>query len=317
MEDLLEENIIAKLKYMYNVNNDDYCLRYFFMRYMIYKHNTNLDNEEVINFLFRELGIKDTNTLVFNDAIIKKLYFGYDDSVESIIDNWKFKILDKEINTITNETITIKEYLINLYNDYKNKGKSEIKGNSKDLYYDYALRHLMLLYSYNDFNIKEVFEPGAIKGLKNCEVDSYITIDVELQRYFSTFNMNKYNSEKELEDHIYYTYNKTNNNLFLNEINIIGRQVRVKSGIIDLLGKDKDNNYVVIELKVNNRPKDLFYQYKAYTSNIKEIYKTNRVRFIAITPALSYDILEEIKTENIELYYHKKNINEYNFQRIL
>lgn len=321
MEDLFEIEIINILKKMYSYEEEKDILELFFLRSMIYNLDIKLKNEDILNFLYREINLPNTNPLNYNNHCIYKKYYSSYDSVESIIDNWKFRILEKTSLTFNNKRETVKDILIKKYNIYFDNATKELKKFSKNtLYYGQAFRHIMLLYLYKDYNIEYINESVEIKDLVyTFDVDflSKINIDLEYKRYYDTLYLKEEEKEKFLENFIYFNYNKSTSNKLFNDITITDRQYKVKSGIIDLLGKDDNGNIVIIELKAVKRPIDIFYQIKAYRNNIKNKFKTDKIRFIVISPKLKEDFFEEIKDENIELYYYTKKIDKFNFTKIL
>lgn len=321
MEDLFEKEILNILKIMYSYTNDEDLIKIFFLRSMIFNLSDKLKNDEILQFIYRELNLPKVNPLNYNNYCIYKNYYNKFDSLESIIDNWKFRILEKDFKTFNDKTKNIKDILIEKYNNYLIKSKKELKKISKsNKYYVQALKHIMLLNLYKDYNIEYVNEAKDIKGLIYTYDDDFlskITIDLEFKRYCDVLYLNHQEKEKDLEDYIYFNYNLSTKNKLFNNIKITNRQYKIKSGIIDLLGKDDFGNIVIIELKIVKRPIDIFYQIKSYTNNIKKEFKNKNVRFIAITPKLNEDIFEEIKEENIELYYYNKKIDKYLFSKII
>lgn len=318
MEDILEEKIINEFKYMYNISDEENIIKIIFLKEMIYNLSNSIDNINLINYICRELKFPQDKDIILNDTIISKTYYGSDSSLESIIDNWKFRVLDKLLININNEKKSIYEILVDKYKHYLRYAKKKLKGYSKNTNYTNALKYIMFLELYKDFNIYEINEPRLIQGFKyNEDFYNKLSLDLKYKDSFNNISLLKNDNEKLLEDFIYFNYHKVTNRKLFNEIEITNRQVKVKNGIIDLLGKDLNGNIVIIELKVVSRPIDLIYQYKAYTKSIKESYKTDKVRFIAITPKLSKDIFNEILSEEIELWNYKKNNKNFIFNKII
>lgn len=317
MEDIFSTKILNELSFMYQSKDENKTLKIFFLRCMIYHLTNQLTNELIITFLYRELNFKPNSNIIFFNKIINKYYYGYEDSIESIIDNWKFEILEKSIININNERTTTEHLLKNQYKIFFTYAKKQLKGLSKEKYYEKSLKHIMLLQLYSFFNILYIEDCRTINGISSTNINEhYISIDLEYKRYYNELFYTNIQYERGLEDFLYYKYNKSTNKLLFDDIVITNRQYKVKSGIIDLLGKDSNGNIVIIELKVVKRPIDIFYQLKAYTNNIKDEFKTNNVRFIAITPKLSNDIYEELLTEEISIYNYKKNGNNFTFNQI-
>lgn len=318
LEDVLEEEIINVLRHMYSFSDYEDILTIFFLRCMIYNSYNLLTNEDILSFLYRELNLPKSKTLLYKNTKIFKNYYGFSNSLESIVDNWRFKVLDKTKRSFNNKIITKGEILSLKYNDYLTKAKKELKNiNKSSKYYIHSIKHLMMLFLYKDYNIEYINNPkqiGEISYLGEEDFNNNITIDLEYIRYYNALCFEAREKERELEDYIYNKY--FNKSLLFGDIKIIGRQYKTKAGILDLLGKDSNGNIVIIELKVVNRPIDIFYQIKAYTSHIKREFNVDKVRFIAITPKLKDDIYEEIIKEDIELYYYNKKTNKYAFNKV-
>lgn len=320
IEDVLEEEIIKNLSYMYSFEEYKKVLTIFFMRCMIFNLSNTLNNEKIIEFLYRELNLPNSKILIYKNNKIFKNYYGFSNSIESIVDNWKFKILDEYTKTFNNKITTKNDVLMSKFNNYLSRAKNELKKSSKtNNCYTNSLKHFMLLFLYNDYDIDYINEPKKIDNLEyinEYEIND-ITIDLEYFRYYQALCFQYREKEKELEDFLYNKYNISNNNMLFGDIKIINRQYKTKAGILDLLGKDSFGNIVIIELKVVNRPIDIFYQIKAYTSHIKKEFKVDKVRFIAITPKLKDDIYEQIEKEDIELYYYNKKSDKFLFNKII
>lgn len=78
----------------------------------------------------------------------------------------------------------------------------------------------------------------------------------------------------------------------------ISREKEIKSGKIDILAKDKDNNYVVIELKKHRIGEKEVLQLYRY---VKEIRETNpSVRGMIVGPSIDQKALDILKTLKLE-----------------
>ena len=62
----------------------------------------------------------------------------------------------------------------------------------------------------------------------------------------------------------------TDISLLNDELLIIGRQVRVDGGAIDLLAIDEEGNLVIVELKRDQTPRDVVAQTLDYASSVQE-----------------------------------------------
>lgn len=316
MEDLFEISLIKELQHLYNCNNKEKTLKVFFLRSMIYNLNFSLkNNEEFIKFLEYELDLPTTNYLIFNNEKIYKKYYGFESSLESIIDNWKFLILDKLFVDIDNREYLVLDYLILKVKKYFNYAKKILKKYPKNEYYNKSLKYIMLKELCLDFNIEFINEKRFISLLEYNTNFLNITFDLECYRYYNILVNNK-ELEENLENYIFNNFHKTKGKLLFDDISILNRQVTIPNGIIDLLGEDKEKNIVIIELKVVKRPIDIFYQYKAYVSDIKKLYPNKKVRFIAITPTLTKDVYSQLENTKLELYNYKKKYDDFIFTKI-
>lgn len=71
----------------------------------------------------------------------------------------------------------------------------------------------------------------------------------------------------------------------------IGRQFQVRSGRIDVLAQDKDNNFVVLELKAGTATEPVLTQLLAYMAEVKEMLSKDRAARGII---VAYDFAERL-----------------------
>lgn len=89
---------------------------------------------------------------------------------------------------------------------------------------------------------------------------------------------------------------------------VVGRQIHIEDGIIDILCRDYDDNYIIIELK-NKQSKSIIWQSLYYPKEIRKTMNINNkhdVKFIAFCPDFNYPIksvLEQI--DNVEMVSYK------------
>ena len=85
-----------------------------------------------------------------------------------------------------------------------------------------------------------------------------------------------------------------------------GRQYTVESGRIDILATDKDDNFVVIELKADKGGDAVLTQTLAYMVDIEEIAEHRKVRGIIIARDFSSKLVSAIsRVQDIELMKYK------------
>lgn len=311
LEDVMEQRIVENLGYMYGKENSDQILMIFFLRSMIFYNKTNIRDSQYLDFLIEELNLPQTDIFKLNGVEISKSSYLRPFSLANIMDSYIYCYLEVMVKDEIGEIVPRKQILKKIFLRFKETVDKEYKYERKSsLYYQERYRYSMLKELYKEFSIV-INGPKRIEGLDYPpnHNDLKLTIDEKLQRYYLLYHhQNKKLTEEELESYIYFHPE------VIGDFKNLYRQHKVPSGIIDLFGEDKNGNKVVIELKIKKRPKDLIWQLKAYTEDVKKIYKGN-VRTIAITPPLDESILSQLKNIDCELIYFYKRNNRLIFEK--
>jgi len=311
LEDVLEQKIVENLNYMYGKENIDQTMMIFFLRAMIYYNKTDICDNEYLDFLIKELNMPESDILVMNGVEISKNRYYRPFSLANIMDCFIFYYLESFTTDETGNRVPKKQILLKIFNRFKETVDKTFKYERKHSpYYKERYQYCMLKELYSEFLIT-VNSPKRIEGLEYPanHNDFELTLDERCQRYYLLYNQkHKKFTEKDLETYIY------TNPSVIGNIKSLHRQYKVRSGVIDLFGEDKNGNKVVIELKTKKRPKDLIWQLKAYTEDIKKIY-SGKVRTIAITPPLDVNIVSQLKKMDCELIYFYKIKNQLTFKK--
>ena len=297
IEDILEEELIKDLQYKYSTNNVDQTIFIFFIRSYIYYNNSNIDTEKLVKFLLLDLNLPED--LFFNNKKINIYRYG-SNNLFDIMENFIFRYLDKTYDDIIHGKITGRELVNNYYIKYKEDATKHFKYKKKKdiLNYKNVFNYYMLILLYKDFNCNimknKLFDnftyPNNFILSKSLDEIYKVSYDYYID------NLNKF-LEKDLEDYIC--------KHGLDDIKIINRQLKVKSGIIDLLGIDSNNMKVLIELKITNRPVGLLWQTISYTEDIKNLYN-EEIRTIVVAPKLEKSIFDQLP-DFVEVYEFTKN----------
>ncbi|ACX73469.1 protein of unknown function DUF91 [Methanocaldococcus vulcanius M7] len=80
----------------------------------------------------------------------------------------------------------------------------------------------------------------------------------------------------------------------------LSKEYQIPTGIIDILGKDENNNWVILELKRRRADLQSVSQLKRYVEYFKSKYGEKRVRGILVAPSLTTGALNLLKSENLE-----------------
>lgn len=121
-------------------------------------------------------------------------------------------------------------------------------------------------------------------------------INVYLASYFSAEDYEELaltGSEKEMADLIF-----ENPELIEEGFKPLSKEKSIKHGIVDVLGKDKEGNIVVLELKRRRADLHAVSQLKRYVDALKEEY--GKVRGILVAPSLTEGARKLLEKEGLE-----------------
>lgn len=109
-------------------------------------------------------------------------------------------------------------------------------------------------------------------------------------------------SENQMSDYIFYE----NPEIIEEGFKPIVQEKSISSGVIDMLGKDKDGNLVILELKRRRASLDAVSQLKRYVDTLKE--ETKNLRGILVAPSITenaFKLLKECGMEFKEIHPNK------------
>lgn len=305
LEDLLENEIIKNLSYLYNKNiKDESLLLILYLRATAFYKKEILSSEELSLFIITELNLP--KKLIYKNESISLTNRYSDNCLLNITDGFLYKILDNHYNDVRmgfkNGRVIISEIYSMSLEDAKKKIKS-IKGKDRKNIYKY----FMFDYINKQFNI-ELNNINKLEGVYYASDHPINTQPIDFM-YKQIYDLYKsYNEkliERELEDYI------VKNNIF--DIKILHRQFKVESGIIDLIGMNNKNEIFLIELKVVNKPKDLIWQVNSYKHDLSKIY--NNVKVMVVAPKLDNSILNALPND-CEIVKFKKQKEKYVFEKV-
>lgn len=305
-ESEVEDLILEVLQDKYLIKDNYILFRYLLLKFnlLIYDYKNKIDeNKEFEKFLLRELNL---NKFIYKGMEFK--YYGMENSFSNIYDNLLFKYKTSFIedgNGIrTPYDIYLKRTISEIIKESKKKSKNLKDNKCYNFIYDY-FKIKTLNNSYNlgfNFEVKRIVDVDYSE-----EYMSDLPLEDELERYyraaiFKTDNLDNI-SESDLEDYLYKDLNKIEKGLIG-----ISRQYKVQDGIIDILAKDKDENLVIIELKIAN-DKNLIWQSVYYPLILRTQYKDKKIRVITICPEYpDYIKIPLIKVSNAEMFKYRLNI---------
>lgn len=296
-EDVIGYKIIEYLKYKFNIKDEKVLYRYFYLRFLV----NNIENKKniskksfneiekkrlFIDFLIFELNLCYIDNRIYYEQVEVKKSGATSNCFSNIIDNWQFQSSlypVKDSQGIEHDTDKLIE---NQWKILCQTAKNKAKKYKKDRFYSYYIKYyyLMALNELYGVNKDDIKPPIVIDGFVYSELNesNYIVTEHECERYIHASRLNSNNvemiTEKELEDFLI-------KHLEIIEYGLryVDRQVILENGRLDILAKDKNGEYVIIELKVVE-DKDLLWQVVIYPKQFKDKYNVNNVRIITLCP---------------------------------
>lgn len=292
----IEEIILNELSYKYGIENYDTLFRYLYLRFMsihydIKKLDKQLFIQDFGRFLIKdELGIIEDK---YKDEELKYIS-GFENSIGNILDNLFFSARMKSVIIDDCDKSYEFDYYINeIWLKIRKYGTNKSSKYKKDKYYKYHLIYNRLKRLNKLFDIKEIKHIRTLNEFNQGDFSTYIIYEEICERYIhaSNFATNSSSSitEEELEKYIY-----RHLNLIEEGLKPIQRQLIIEEGRIDILAKDKDGKYVILELKIAD-DKQLIWQVMYYPYAIRPIIHTDKVRIVTICPFYPKHILEPLQ----------------------
>lgn len=303
-ESEIEELILDNLSFKYSINNKELLLRYLILRCCCCnKINKKIFEDILLDFILEELCI---DILEYKNVKLNKIS-GFENSLKNIIESLLFRYTSKKILTTNNVFISYRNYIestLKIINDYTKKHLIGINSPYvTEIRYYYNLTKLNEL-----FDIKEIKSTPKIKGFKYTnKYYEKIELETKYLRYVQavSFDTNDLTTitEEDFETYLY-------KHLFEIEEGLrpVSRQFALNDGKVDILAKDKNNVFVILELKTTN-DKHLIWQALYYPDAFKEKTGNKEVRMITVCPSYPQFILKPLqKIKNIEMIEYELKI---------
>ncbi|PLS19666.1 hypothetical protein CVD28_04415 [Bacillus sp. M6-12] len=293
-ESELNELFLDKLSYMYGIDRS-IVYHYFYLRFLIEYYDKKIEkfnkHKRLVDFLLRELNLPiEEKELVYKGEAIKKGY-GLENSLENIVLDWEFSASLKSVTTSKGVSLPYEEYMDKEWKSVIRHGKNKAKPyKSHSRYLSYlkwnALSLLNKRYSANPNSPAEIedfeYPDNHHPFVRTLEEVYYADIhSVELVTT-SVVSITENDLEKYLIKHL---------DLIEEGLRYVDRQYSIKDGRIDVLAKDKEGNFVILELKTVEDFKDIFWQSIYYPMQFKTEHHVEKVRMITIAPKYPEHIL--------------------------
>lgn len=297
-ESELKQKIQDAFKIIYKIENEEYTFNYLLLRFMtinkIRKIETvKKDIKRLLLFMLNELNIPHNNKFFLYKELSFNITGNYNASLQNIVDDIMFeRSLKGQLGSCGNY-IEWKHYINNLSSKIIHNATNKSRKYKKEDIYESYFKHFALK------ELNELFETTPtnsikIDGIKYPESFDFYkrTLEEICDIYISNYKYLTSNTniltESALEDYLKFNLNKIEEGLQL-----IDTQVEIKNGIIDILAKDKNNQIVIIELKVEQDER-LIWQSIYYPMQYKKEHSLKSVRMLTVAPEYKEYISEPL-----------------------
>ncbi|MBP1308669.1 Holliday junction resolvase-like predicted endonuclease [Paenibacillus sp. 1182] len=291
-ESEFQEKLIDALKLQYGIDDETVLYHYFALRYFIYREGKDIKRKQLTRgmmcFLCEELNLPAGDSIFYKDVEIRK-EVAMENSLVNIMDSWIFEnsirnvVDDKGIEYAMHDYIKIQQKPIK--RQAANKAKAYKQTNHFAWHWKYhALTVLNAAYGVQPKTPKRMEgvhyseEHELWKRTMEEVIEAYVHSSDYIRKDVKTI------TEQDVENFLY-----TQLHLIEEGLVYVARQVRVIDGRIDILAKDRQGTYCIIELKVSD-DKEVVWQCIYYPLQIKQKYGVAHVRMMTLAPSYSPSI---------------------------
>ncbi len=271
-EDELESVLLDALKNKFCITEDEKLFSYIAYRYFLVKQKK--VDRYIMDFILYEL---NSTYYVYKEVVFINNISSPINNLSHIYDNWKsYFVLDD---------MTCKKYT-----DYA-RGKAK-KWKDTEFFESYYLYYAIEILN-KDFQAENHYV--EIDGLEQKDEKVWCSLEDEMKRILDIEdNTTAFISENDLEDYLI-------NHLDLIEdgLKFVSRQFILPEGRLDILARDKQNNMVIIELKIDD-DKRIVWQSVYYRLEMNKKFPNQNIRIMTIMKNYPSYLLEPLLAVNVE-----------------
>jgi hypothetical protein len=291
--------LVESLKRLYGITEESILYAYFQLRYRIWKCNQPDDayiaeTRKQIKFLQRELNLSTEEGRIQYKKEWILMGFSLENSLQNIIESWNF---EHSLKTVVNDkgvSLPMEEYVESEWKKIKRRASNKAKPfKSTPTYPHYLQKHAL-------DTINRVFQVTPLTPSKIPHIYYPVTHNVfvrsmeeEVDVYIHSEEMSRTDTktieEKDVEQFLRHRLEKVEEGL-----KYVSHQYYIPDARIDIVAKDKNNTYVILELKVVD-DKELIWQSMYYPSALQKKLKVSKVRMITLSPSYSPSLLLPLK----------------------
>ena len=306
-EDIVRDKIIDNLKYMFGIENEDALMLYLISRYQCLKERymriEDIDERDFMEFILQECGVvlrTDGIRFTYGETITISYLLKNENSLPNIYEEFIYcaknvRLRDRNGIIITDINKDLKE----VYNIvHRNAMVWLIKQDCCQ--HKVEIRTLAHLQELNKLrHVHDLRNPKEMEGFE--QNDNLLLREIGLARYLNVTKINS-TSFKNITEATLRDFLIKRLDLIEDGLELIEKEYVLKEGRVDILAKDKNENIVIIELKIEN-DKRLIWQCLYYPEEVKKKYPKRNVRMITIAPEYPDYLLGPLNhIENIEKF---------------
>ncbi|WPS85379.1 endonuclease NucS (plasmid) [Brevibacillus halotolerans] len=292
-ESEFHEVMIESLKKQYGIEDEKVLYHYFLLRFFIRRSGKALEKDrtvkEMVQFLCEELNLPNQETFLYKGEKMKR-GITLENSLQNIMESWNFENSIRLVSDGKGNYLSMDSYIFKQQQAILRYATNKSKLDKKTSNYEWYWKHHALYHLNTVYNVSPT-KPKCIEGIVYPE-----THETRLRTMEEIGEAWIHASEYHRQDAKTFTEQDLENflcsrlNLIEEGMTYIDRQFSIIDGRIDILAKDRDGTYCIIELKVSN-DKELIWQCMYYPTQIKKRYGVSRVRMITIAPSYSKSLL--------------------------
>lgn len=293
-ESELRERFEYELAEQYGVATD-FVFGYFHLRYVI-EHGNDSDvqlEQGLADFLIDELNLPKGEFFEYRGEKITRK-FQYENSLINIMDNWLFSASIRSIKNSKGLMISYDEFIAKESKRLLRHGKNKAKAYKSSTHHNSYLKWNALKLLNKQYRAVPK-NPRTMEGVcYPLEHNDFIRTLEEL--HFSNIHATELVSnevasisESDLEKFLIKNLEALEEGL-----RFLEKQVSIQDGRIDILARDKSDNLVIIELKVQE-DKELVWQSVYYPMQFKKERQLKKVRMVTVCPSYPPHILHTLR----------------------
>lgn len=291
-ESEIQELFIEMLKKQYGIDDDTVLYHYLRLRCCVFECGRKVAKENELRtlmmFVLSELNLPMGDFQYKGEWI--KVGYGTENSLRNVIESWMFENSIRYVNDGMGNRLSVDQYIekerSKLCRFATNKAKPYKQSKDYEWHWKYfALKHLNTAYNLSPTPAKRI---DYISYPEHHEMWKR-TLEEECEAFIHASGFQRHDTktitEQDVEDYLYRRLH-----LIEEGLTYVSRQVVIPDGRVDILARDKNGIYVIIELKVQD-DKELIWQSIYYPMKIKEMFNVSSVRMITLTPSYSNSLL--------------------------